>query len=129
MKTAIYAVLGVLFGITLVIGAVLKLLTASPKVDVNDPAALAKYKTRFEQRCFDYVANGMKKAAEAADYQQEALIKQICGCDANAMVGILRRDKSRAAVNSLDAKTALAGGTPEMRAAFKSCAAAYGVTE
>ena len=129
MKTAIYAVLGVLFGITLVIGAVLKLLTAPAKVDVNDPAALAKYKTRFEQRCFDYVANGMKKAGEAADYQEEALIKQICACDAKEMVSILRRDKTRSVTTQLDAKTALAGGTPEMRTAFRSCAAAYGVTE
>ena len=41
----------------------------------------------------------------------------------------MQRDKSRAAVNSLDVKTAMAGGTPEIRAAFKSCAAAYGVVE
>src|SRR3954471_19896936 len=118
MKSAIYAVLGVLSGIIVVIGVVLKLLTGPEKVDVDNPAALEKYKSRFEARCFEYVSNGMKKAGEAADYQQEALIKQICTCDAKAMVGILRRDKGHT-VKQLDAKGALAGGTPEMRAAFK----------
>jgi hypothetical protein len=126
MKWMAYYIYGFLAAIFAVTGFVTWIVTAA-KVDLTDPKSVKVFKTGFEKDCFGYVADGMKLKGETPDYQEEALIKQVCACDANAVLKILQRQKSVKIGVTVEAKRALKNGTPEMKAAFQSCALAYGL--
>jgi hypothetical protein len=112
--------------IFLIAGGVAWLMTGA-KFDMSNPKEVKIYKTGFERDCFDYLADEMKARGQAVDYQKEALLKQVCTCNANAVLKIYQNQKSVKFGETVAAKRAMKSGTPEMKAAFQSCAMAYGL--
>jgi hypothetical protein len=91
---------------------------ATTKVGSADPKALDTVRTTFETNC-------SKRATEGVtDYQQVALIKQVCTCDARALVNYVKKKKD-ASVLELEIK--VLKQDPELSREFDSCARAYGI--
>lgn len=126
MKGMVYYMYGFIGAVFAIIGFVTWIVTAA-KVDLTDPKSMKVFKTGFEKDCFAHFADEITGKEQTPDYQQEALIKQVCACDANAVLKILQRQKSVKIGVTVEAKRALKSGTPEMKAAFESCALAYGL--
>ena len=126
MKGMVYYMYGFIGAVSAVIGFVTWIVTAA-KVDLTDPKSMKVFKTGFEKDCFAHFGDEITGKGQTPDYQQEALIKQVCAFDANAVLKILQRQKSVKIGVTVEAKRALKSGTPEMKAAFESCALAYGL--
>ena len=126
MKSLTWFIGGFIASVFAIVSVVSWIVTGA-KVDLADPKSVKVFRSGFERDCFDYVSGEMKQKGETPDYQEEALLKQVCACDANAMLKILQRQKTVKLKDTVGAKKALRDGTPEMKAAFQSCAQAYGL--
>jgi len=94
------------------------------KTDVNDPKFAAKFQQTMTGLCVQRAKSEMRGAAQNLDYQQEALVKQVCDCDMKAMMKIVAKTGAKSPV---DMQKAINDSGPEMNAAFNSCAQAYGL--
>ena len=94
------------------------------RTDVSDPAVADKFQKSLENMCVRMAQNEIRGGGTALDYQQEALVKQVCACDMKAVTKILAK---KGAKTPIELQQAYNDSQPEMSAAFNSCAAAYGI--
>jgi hypothetical protein len=93
---------------------------ATKKVDVSDPNAADNFRVKFEQNCSTMATQRIDKS----DYQKIALVKQVCSCDAKALIAYMRRNKD---MTVLELQKRLLGRDAAIIREFESCNAAYGV--
>jgi hypothetical protein len=126
MRPIIYVAAGLVLLIVVVIAGSLALVggsisfVAAKKVDVSDPNAAETFRTNFQTTC----GNLATKRLGQADYQAVALVKQVCACDANALIAFMRRHNG---MTVLDLGKRLTSRDPEITRAFESCNQAYGI--
>jgi K+-transporting ATPase A subunit len=94
------------------------------KTDVNDPQFAEKFQKGLEGLCFQQAKSEVARSGAALDYQQEALVKQVCACDMKAVMNILAK---KGAKTPVDLQKAFDESQQETGAAFQSCAQAYGL--
>lgn len=94
------------------------------KTDVNDPNFAAKFRETMTGMCLQRAKSEMRGVGQALDYQQEALVKQVCDCDMKAMMKIVAKKNARTPV---EMQKAVNDSETEMNAAFESCAQSYGL--
>jgi hypothetical protein len=94
------------------------------KTDVNDPKFAQKFQENMSGVCVQRAKSEIARSGQALDYQQEALVKQVCDCDMKAVTKILAK---KGAKTPVELQSAYKDSEPEINAAFQSCAAAYGV--
>ena len=94
---------------------------ANKKVEaVNDPKVADAFRTKFQTTCSDLATRGIDKQ----NYQEIALVKQVCACDANALLAIMKRNKD---MTILQLQKRLLSRDEEINRAFDSCNQAYGI--
>lgn len=126
MRPIIYVAAGLLVLMVIVFGGTLALLgggiawVATKKVDVDDPNAVDNFRNGFEANC----SQAATRRIDAQDYQKIALVKQVCSCDAKALISYMRRNKDMTVVQ-LEAK--LLGRDEAIMREFDSCNKAYGI--
>lgn len=126
MRPIIYVAAGLALLIVVIIAGSVALVggsiswVANKKVEVDDPKAAETFRTNFETTCSKLATGRMDKN----DYQAVALVKQVCTCDANALMAIMRRNKD---MTVLDLGKRLTSRDPEITRAFESCNQAYGI--
>ena len=91
------------------------------KTDVNDPKFAQKFQENMSALCLQ---RAKSEIGQTLDYQQEALVKQVCDCDMKAVTKILAK---KGAKTPVELRKAYNDSEPEINAAFKSCAEAYGI--
>ena len=91
------------------------------KTDVNDPNFAAKFTKAMTDLC---LARAKGEIGANLDYQQEALVTQVCDCDMKAMTKILAK---KGAKTPVEMQKAINDSEQEMDVAFNSCAQAYGL--
>jgi len=91
------------------------------KTDVNDPNFAAKFQKSMTDLCLQRAKGAL---GPTLDYQQEALVKQVCDCDTKALTKLLAK---KGAKTPVEMQKAMNESGPEMDAAFNSCADAYGL--
>lgn len=94
------------------------------KTDVSDPKFAEKFQASMETFCLQRAKREVANTGQALDYQQEALVKQVCGCNGKAITKILADKKADTPV---EMQKALSESQEEAEAAFQSCAQAYGL--
>jgi hypothetical protein len=87
---------------------------------VDDPKAADAFRANFQTTC----SNLATKRVDQSDYQAIALVKQVCACDANALIAIMKRNKG---MTILELGKRLTSRDPEITRAFESCNQAYGI--
>ena len=128
MRPILYVVAGlvilILLGVLALGGGVAWLTTkaTTAKVDVEDPQAVDKFKATFEANCTRIASNHMGNP----DYQQVALIKQVCACDGKVLVNYMKKKKD---MTVLQLQAALLKQDPALEREFTSCAQAYGIDD
>lgn len=126
MRTVIYVAGGIALLIVLVIGGGIGWFTnkvnqvATTKVDVGNQDSIDTFKAKFESGCTTFATKGI----DASDYQQIALIKQVCACDGKALVAIMKRHQD---MTVLQLGKMVLDRSPEVTREFDSCAQAYGI--
>jgi uncharacterized protein YabE (DUF348 family) len=90
------------------------------KVDVNNEQTADAFRSNFESNCTARASRGI----DASDYQKIALVKQVCGCDAKALIAYMRRNKD---MTVLELETKLLSRDEQIMREFDSCNKAYGV--
>jgi hypothetical protein len=126
MRPIIYVAAGLLVLMVIVFGGTLALLgggiswIATKKVDVSDPKAADTFRTNFEANCSQRAASGIDKQ----DYQRIALVKQVCSCDAKALIAYMRRNKD---MTVLQLEKRLLSRDEAIIREFDSCNKAYGI--
>lgn len=91
------------------------------KTDVNDPQFAKKFQENMAGLCLQ---RAKSEIGQTLDYQQEALVKQVCDCDMKAVTKILAK---KGAKTPVELQQAYNDSEPQINAAFKSCAEAYGI--
>jgi hypothetical protein len=128
MRPILYVVVGfvvlIFLGILMLGGGIAWITGAATtaKVDVEDPKAVDKFKATFESNCTRIASNHMGNP----DYQQVALIKQVCACDGKALVNYMKKKKD---MTVLEVQAALLKQDPALVREFNSCAQAYGIDD
>jgi len=127
MRPIIYVAAGLILLMVLVFAGGLALLgggiswVANKKVDaVDNPQVAEAFRTNFQATC----GNLATKRVDQSDYQTIALVKQVCACDANALLAIMRRNKD---MTVLELQKRLLSSDEEINRAFESCNQAYGI--
>jgi len=126
MRPIIYVAAGLILLFVIVFAGGVALLgggitwVATKKVDVSDPNAADKFRTKFESGC-NRVATGR---VDKNDYQKIALVKQVCACDAKAMVAYLKRNKD---MTVIQLEKRILAGDEAIRREFNACNQAYGI--
>ena len=120
MKWLLLIVVALVLVVAIALGGGLGFLM-NVKTDVNDPNFAAKFQKSMETFCL--------QAAKAEvggnlDYQQEALVKQVCACSMRETTKILAK---KGAKTPVELQKAYNASTQEVEAAFQSCAQAYGL--
>jgi hypothetical protein len=78
----------------------------------------------MEEDCFRMAKAYIRSAGAELDYQQEAVVKQVCACDMKAVTKLLAKKGAKTVVELTKAYSA---SQPELEVAFKACADAYGL--
>jgi hypothetical protein len=126
MRPIIYVAAGLILLMVVVFAGGLALLgggiswVATKKVDVSDPNAAETFRTTFQANCSKLATGRIDKN----NYQAVALVKQVCTCDANALIAYMRRNKDMT-VLQLQAK--LLARDAAIKREFESCNKAYGI--
>jgi hypothetical protein len=127
MKPIIYVAAGLALLIVLLIGGGVAWLSnkvnqvATTKVDVSNQDTVDTFKTKFVADCTSFAAKTMNNP----DYQRVALVKQVCTCDANALIAYMKRKKD---MTVLKLASEVLVRSPEVRREFDNCAQAYGIS-
>jgi hypothetical protein len=126
MRPIIYVAAGLILMVVVVIAGSLAMVgggiswIANKKVEVvNDPNAADTFRSTFQNTCSDLATRRVDKQ----DYQAVALVKQVCTCDANALLAIMRRNTD---MTILELQKRLLSRDAEITRAFESCNQAYG---
>ena len=120
MKWLLVIVVALVLVVVIALGGGFALLM-NVKTDVNDPTFAAKFHQAMSGLC---VQRAKSEIGQDLDYQQEALVKQVCECDMKAMMKIVAK---KGAKTPAEMQKAINESGQEMDAAFDSCAAAYGL--
>ncbi len=94
---------------------------ATKKVDVSDPDAADTFRAKFEANCNNLATRSLNAQN---DYQEIALIKQVCTCDAKALIAYMRRNTD---MTVLELQKRLLGRDEAIAREFDSCNKAYGI--
>jgi hypothetical protein len=94
------------------------------RTDVSKPELAAAFQKGMEADCFRQAKANIRHAGAALDYQQEALVKQVCACDMKAVTKLLAK---KGAKTVFELSKAYNESTQELQVAFNSCADAYGL--
>jgi len=94
---------------------------ATKKVDVSDPDAADTFRTKFEANCNKLATRSLNAQN---DYQEIALVKQVCACDAKALIAYLRRNTD---MTVLELQKRLLSRDEAIVREFDSCNKAYGI--
>ena len=97
---------------------------ANVKTDVNDPKFAAKFQETMTGLCVQQAKGEIRGAGQNLDYQQEAMVKQVCDCDMKAITKIIAK---KGAKTPVEIQAAVNESGHEMNVAFNSCAQAYGL--
>jgi hypothetical protein len=126
MRPIIYVAAGLIVLMVIAFAGTLGLLgggiswVATKKVDVEDPKTADTFKTTFEANCSSRATKGI----DQQDYQKIALIKQVCACDARALIAYMRRNKD---MTVLELEKRLLTREAQIVREFESCNQAFGV--
>ncbi|WP_395020141.1 hypothetical protein [Dongia sp.] len=126
MRPIIYVAAGLILLIVVALAGGVALIgggvtwVATKKVDVSDPNAADTFRTKFEQNCSTMAT----KRIDKQDYQKIALVKQVCSCDAKALIAYMRRNKD---MTILELEKRLLTRDAAIIREFDSCNKAYGV--
>jgi uncharacterized protein YabE (DUF348 family) len=90
------------------------------KVDVSNQQTADAFRSNFESNCTSRATRGI----DASDYQKIALVKQVCSCDAKALVAYMGRNKD---MTILELETKLLSRDEAIIREFDSCNKAYGI--
>lgn len=120
MKWLLLSIVALVLLVAIVFGGGLGLLL-NVKTDANDPDFAAKFTKTMTDQC---LVAAKADIGGTLDYQQEALVKQVCECDMKAITKMLAK---KGAKTPVEIQTAVNESGPEMDAAFDSCAKAYGL--
>lgn len=126
MRPIIYVAAGLLVLMVIVFGGTFALIgggihwVATKKVDMEDPKAADTFRTTFETNCSQRATRGIDKQ----DYQAIALVKQVCACDAKALIAYMRRNKD---MTVLELEKRLLSRDAAIVREFDSCNKAYGI--
>ena len=94
------------------------------RTDVGKPELAAAFQKGIEADCFRNAKANIRHAGAELDYQQEALVKQVCACDMRAVTKLLAKKGAKTVVELMKAYN---DSQPELTMAFNSCADAYGL--
>jgi hypothetical protein len=94
------------------------------KTDVSKPELAASFQKGMEEDCFRMAKANIRRAGAELDYQQEALVKQVCACDMKAVTKLLAK---RGAKTVVELTKAYSESQQELEVAFNTCADAYGL--
>jgi hypothetical protein len=94
------------------------------RTDVSKPELAAMFQKSMEENCFREAKANIRRAGAELDYQQEALVKQVCACDMKAVTKLLAK---KGAKTVFELQKAYNDSQQELEVAFNSCADAYGL--
>jgi hypothetical protein len=94
------------------------------KTDVSKPELAAAFQKSMEADCFRSAKANIRRAGAELDYQQEALVKQVCACDMKAVTKLLAKKGAKTVV---ELTKAYSESQQELEVAFNTCADAYGL--
>src|SRR5687768_2243283 len=120
MKWLLVIIFAVVMLVLLVVGGGFAWLM-NLKTDVNDPKFADKFQKGMETVCLQAAK---AEIGQTLDYQQEALVKQVCSCSMRETTKILAK---KGAKTPVELQKAYNESTKQVEAAFESCAAAYGL--
>jgi len=123
MKTVLFVAAGLALVIVLALGGGVAWI-ANVKLDPKDPNFAQKFRGTMETNCGTWIKTAMASKGLSPDYQQEALIKQVCGCTAKEMMNMLARNKE---LTPLQLEKEIVNNGPRILAIKRSCAQAYGL--
>ena len=120
MKWLLLIVVALIMLVAITLGGGLGLIM-NVKTDVNDPEFAAKFQKGMETVCLQAAK---AEIGQTLDYQQEALVKQVCGCSMRETTKILAK---KGAKTPVELQKAYNDSTKEVEAAFQTCAQSYGL--
>jgi hypothetical protein len=123
MKTVLFVFAGLTLLIVLAIGGGVAWIS-NVKLDPKDPQFAQKFRATMETNCGNWIKVAMAQQHTTPDYQQEALIKQVCACSSREMMNMLARNKE---MTPLQLEKAIVNNGPQIMAIKHSCAQAYGL--
>jgi hypothetical protein len=123
MKWILLSLVGLVLIFAIVIGGGLGWFL-NMKTDVKDPAFAAKFQKNMEGFCVQNAKNIVASSGRPLDYQEEALMKQVCSCHMKETMKILAK---KGAKTPAEIQAAYSDSRPLVEAAFESCALSYGL--
>ena len=126
MRPILYVAAGLILLIVIIIASSLAFVgggitwVATKKVDVSDPKAADTFRATFEANCTKMAT----RRVDQNDYQVVALVKQVCTCDAKALIAYMRRNKD---MTVLELEKRLLSRDEAIMREFDSCNKAYGI--
>ena len=94
------------------------------RTDVSKPELASAFQKSMEDTCLRQAKANIRHAGAELDYQQEALMKQVCACDMKAVTKLLAK---KGAKTVFELSKAYSESQAELEVAFNSCADAYGL--
>jgi len=123
MKTVLYVVAGLALFLVLAVGGGVAWIS-NVKLDPKNPNFAQKFRATMETNCVTWIKASMTEKRISMDYQQEALVKQVCACSSKEMMNMLARHKE---MTPLELEKAIINNGPEIMTIKRSCAQAYGL--
>jgi hypothetical protein len=123
MRALLFIIAGLALLIVLLLGGGIAWVTntvTTTKVDVQDQKAVETFRSVFEKTCTKAATQQLNNP----DYQEVALVKQVCACNGKAALAYMKKNKGKTVI---EVQAAVLRQDPVLVREFDACAAAYGL--